>query len=81
MRRHSARADARETRNRKNEWRITKMVLVIFLSFVACYLPITVVKVADKCVNYPGIYIVSKLFFQLLNCCNVCITHLFLQLQ
>lgn len=26
MRRHSARSDVRETRNRKNEWRITKMV-------------------------------------------------------
>lgn len=56
MRRHSARSDVRETKTRKNEWRITKMVLVIFLSFMACYLPITIVKTADKCVNYPGIF-------------------------
>lgn len=41
-------------RARRNEWRITQMVLVIFLSYVSCYLPITIVKVADKEVKYPG---------------------------
>lgn len=46
--------DSRELKARRNEWRITKMVLAIFLSFVVCYLPITIVKVADKDVSYPG---------------------------
>ncbi|GBP41815.1 G-protein coupled receptor moody [Eumeta japonica] len=46
--------DTRESKARRNEWRITKMVLAIFLSFLVCYLPITLAKVADVHVNYPG---------------------------
>lgn len=37
------------------------MVLAIFLSFVACYLPITIVKVADVEVKYPGI--IKRIFY------------------
>lgn len=52
--------------NRKrNEWRITKMVLAIFLSFVICYLPITIIKTTDPDVFYPGKFykiIVNELF-------------------
>jgi hypothetical protein len=46
--------EQRELKTKRNEWRITKMVLAIFLSFVICYLPITIVKVADKDVHFPG---------------------------
>lgn len=46
--------EGREMRAKRNEWRITKMVLAIFLSFLCCYLPITIVKVADTDVRYPG---------------------------
>lgn len=46
--------DTRETKQKRSEWRITKMVLAIFLGFVACYLPITIVKVTDVEVHYPG---------------------------
>lgn len=46
--------DNRESKARRNEWRITKMVLAIFLSFIVCYLPITIAKVADAHVHYPG---------------------------
>ncbi|CAG7732371.1 unnamed protein product [Allacma fusca] len=70
MRRHSARSDMRETKTRKNEWRITKMVLVIFLSFVFCYLPITIVKVADKCVNSPIMHVVGYILIYLSACVN-----------
>lgn len=48
--------DNRETKARRNEWRITKMVLAIFLSFLVCYLPITIAKVADNHVHYPSEY-------------------------
>lgn len=48
------RREAREQKTKRNEWRITKMVLAIFLSFVICYLPITIVKVTDREVKYPG---------------------------
>jgi hypothetical protein len=44
--------DQREAKQKRNEWRITKMVLAIFLSFLACYLPITIIKVADKNVSF-----------------------------
>jgi len=46
----------KSTKKKRNEWRITKMVLAIFLSYVTCYLPITILKIADKKVNYPGMY-------------------------
>jgi len=70
MRRHSVRSDIRETKNRKNEWRITKMVLVIFLSFVACYLPITTVKTADSCVRYPVMHVVGYILVYMSACVN-----------
>jgi hypothetical protein len=62
MRKHAAGApkskpkskEQRELKTKRNEWRITKMVLAIFLSFVICYLPITIVKVADDDVHFPG---------------------------
>ena len=46
--------EQRELKTKRNEWRITKMVLAIFLSFLICYLPITIVKVADDEVRFPG---------------------------
>lgn len=46
--------DQREMKAKRNEWRITKMVLAIFLSFVICYLPITIAKIVDKDVTCPG---------------------------
>ena len=51
---HTAGRDTREIKHKRSEWRITKMVLAIFLGFLACYLPITIVKVADAEVKYPG---------------------------
>ena len=46
-----------ETKRKRNEWRVTKMVLAIFLSFLVCYLPITIVKIKDQNVNYLCKYI------------------------
>lgn len=46
------------------------MVLAIFLSFVACYLPITLVKVADPDVNSPGFHILAYLLLYLSSCIN-----------
>lgn len=46
--------DQREVKQKRNEWRITKMVLAIFLSFLICYLPITIIKIFDKDVKCPG---------------------------
>lgn len=62
--------DQREVRAKRNEWRITKMVLAIFLSFVICYLPITIVKVADKNVEHPSLHICSYILLYLSACIN-----------
>lgn len=62
--------DQRDLKARRNEWRITKMVLAIFLSFVVCYLPITIVKIADKDVKYPGFHIVGYLLLYASACLN-----------
>ncbi|XP_026730337.1 G-protein coupled receptor moody-like isoform X2 [Trichoplusia ni] len=62
--------DNRETKARRNEWRITKMVLAIFLSFLVCYLPITIAKVADNHVHYPVFHIAGYLLLYASACVN-----------
>lgn len=62
--------DTRDVKAKRNEWRITKMVLAIFLSFVVCYLPITVTKVADKDVQYPSFHIFAYIMLYLSSCIN-----------
>ncbi|KAG5682437.1 hypothetical protein PVAND_011789 [Polypedilum vanderplanki] len=62
--------DQRDAKQKRNEWRITKMVLAIFLSFLACYLPITIIKVADKSVHWPGLHIFGYIMIYLSACIN-----------
>lgn len=62
--------DTRDVKAKRNEWRITKMVLAIFLSFAMCYLPITVAKIADKDVSYPACHIIGYLLLYLSACIN-----------
>ncbi|XP_070499968.1 G-protein coupled receptor moody isoform X3 [Chironomus tepperi] len=62
--------DQREAKQKRNEWRITKMVLAIFLSFLACYLPITIIKIADKDVQWPGLHIFGYIMIYLSACIN-----------
>uniref|UniRef100_A0A182SDZ1 G-protein coupled receptors family 1 profile domain-containing protein n=1 Tax=Anopheles maculatus TaxID=74869 RepID=A0A182SDZ1_9DIPT len=62
--------DARDAKARRNEWRITKMVLAIFLSFVMCYLPITISKIVDKNVSVPVLHIIGYIMLYLSACIN-----------
>lgn len=62
--------DTRDAKAKRNEWRITKMVLAIFLSFVMCYLPITVAKIADKDVSIPAFHIIGYILLYLSSCIN-----------
>lgn len=64
------RKEERAAKTKRNEWRITQMVLVIFLSYVACYLPITIVKVADDEVDYPGFHVLGYLLLYFSACVN-----------
>ncbi|XP_011306895.1 G-protein coupled receptor moody isoform X1 [Fopius arisanus] len=67
---HTPGRDTREIKQRRSEWRITKMVLAIFLSFVACYLPITIVKVSDPEVRYPAAHVMGYLLLYFASCVN-----------
>lgn len=67
---HNVGRDTRDIKQKRSEWRITKMVLAIFLSFVACYLPITIVKVADAEVRYPGLHVMGYLLLYFASCVN-----------
>lgn len=62
--------DQRDAKAKRNEWRITKMVLAIFLSFVACYLPITITKVLDQDVRFPALHILAYIMLYLSSCIN-----------
>jgi 7 transmembrane receptor (rhodopsin family) len=62
--------DQRDVKAKRNEWRITKMVLAIFLSFVVCYLPITISKIVDKDVSVPSLHIISYILIYLSACIN-----------
>lgn len=62
--------DIKELKQKRSEWRITKMVLVIFLSFLACYLPITIVKVTDPEVRYPEFHVLGYLLLYFASCVN-----------
>lgn len=57
--------DQREAKQKRNEWRITRMIFVIFLSFICCYLPITITKVVDKEVNWPVLHIIGYIMIYL----------------
>lgn len=62
--------DTRDAKAKRNEWRITKMVLAIFLSFVMCYLPITISKIVDKNVSVPVLHIIGYIMLYLSACIN-----------
>ncbi|CAH0549410.1 unnamed protein product [Brassicogethes aeneus] len=53
-----------------NEMQITKMVSIIFICFLICYLPLTIVKVFDSDVKYPLLHIISYLLIYLSSCIN-----------
>ncbi|XP_046664435.1 G-protein coupled receptor moody isoform X3 [Homalodisca vitripennis] len=62
--------EKRDQKNRRNEWRITKMVLAIFLSFLLCYLPITIVKVVDSNVKQPALHVWTTIMLSMSACIN-----------
>lgn len=37
-----------------SDWRLTKMILIIFVSFIVCYLPTAIIKIVDKKVERAG---------------------------
>jgi hypothetical protein len=64
--------DQRDAKQKRNEWRITRMIFAIFLSFICCYLPITITKVLDKDVNWPVLHIIGYVMIYLRFAANFC---------
>ncbi|XP_025410043.1 G-protein coupled receptor moody-like isoform X2 [Sipha flava] len=57
-------------KRKRNEWRLTKMVLAIFLSFVICYLPITIIKTTDPDVLHPVLHLIAYVMLYISACFN-----------
>ncbi|CAH1956930.1 unnamed protein product [Acanthoscelides obtectus] len=55
---------------KRSEMKITKMVLVIFICFIVCYLPITLVKIFDEDVNHAPLHVLGYLLIYLSSCVN-----------
>ena len=45
---------------RKEDLRLTKMMLTIFISFLVCFLPLMLVNVIDDDVNVPTLHIIAS---------------------
>lgn len=54
----------------KKDRRLLKMILVIFLSFLICYLPITLTKVLSSIADINFIFIMGYLLVYLTTCYN-----------
>lgn len=59
-----------QTSDRRAEWRVTRMVLAIFVCFLVCYLPITLVKVLDERADYPALHVAGYLLLYASSCLN-----------
>ncbi|CAH1142649.1 unnamed protein product [Phyllotreta striolata] len=55
---------------KRSEMKITKMVLVIFICFIVCYLPITLVKIFDNDVNHAPLHVLGYLLIYSSSCVN-----------
>lgn len=55
---------------KRSEMHVTKMVFLIFLCFLICYLPITLVKIFDKTVRYPVVHVIGYILIYLSSCLN-----------
>lgn len=51
---------AQSTSQRREDMRLTKMMLTIFLCFVVCFFPLMLVNVADEDVDYPFLHVLAS---------------------
>ena len=51
---------AQNSAQRREDIRLTKMMLTIFLCFLVCFLPLMLVNVADDDVDYPFLHILAS---------------------
>ncbi|CAH0561062.1 unnamed protein product [Brassicogethes aeneus] len=63
-------AHSTSMRYKRSEMKITKMVSVIFVCFVICYLPLTIVKIFDTEVRHAPLHVVGYLLIYMSSCIN-----------
>ena len=56
----SAALNAAQSAQRREDLRLTKLMLTIFLSFLVCFLPLMLVNVADDSVEFPFLHILAS---------------------
>ena len=52
--------NAAQSAQRREDIRLTKMMLTIFLCFLVCFLPLMLVNVADEAVDFPFLHILAS---------------------
>ncbi|XP_013793783.1 protein trapped in endoderm-1-like [Limulus polyphemus] len=60
----------RQNTQRNDEIRLTRMMLIIFCSFILCFLPLMVVNVFDSRIRYPTIHVLASVLAWMSSCIN-----------
>lgn len=61
---------SRVSSHKKREMQITRTMLVIFCTFLLCFLPLMIVNVMEKEIRYPEVHIVSSVLAWMSSCTN-----------
>ncbi|XP_030755999.1 protein trapped in endoderm-1 [Sitophilus oryzae] len=60
LRSHQPMTDARTSRREKDDSRLTKLMALIFLCFLFCFLPLMLVNVFDDSIQYPVFHVLAS---------------------
>ncbi|XP_064488362.1 protein trapped in endoderm-1-like [Ornithodoros turicata] len=66
---HSATEGGQE-RFRRDEMRITRLMLTVFCLFLLCFLPLTAANVFDSTIKYPGLHVLASVLAWMSCCVN-----------
>ncbi|XP_018335078.1 protein trapped in endoderm-1-like, partial [Agrilus planipennis] len=57
----SSSQESRRTNREKEDNRLTKLMLLIFICFLLCFLPLMIMNVFDDSINYPVLHVVASI--------------------
>ncbi|XP_076344335.1 protein trapped in endoderm-1-like isoform X3 [Tachypleus tridentatus] len=60
----------KQTIHQKDESRLNRMIVIIFCSFVVCFLPLMIVNVFDSKYSFPTIHVVASVLAWMSSCIN-----------
>ncbi|XP_060537312.1 protein trapped in endoderm-1 [Cylas formicarius] len=61
LRSHQSNAEKRNSRREKDDSRLTKLMALIFICFLFCFLPLMLVNVFDDNVKYPVLHVIASI--------------------